>query len=240
MNGEVIDRCKTGIPGFDDLCQGGLVRNSVNVITGGPGTGKTTFLLQFLWNGATSFNENGLYCSFEQDITEVAEDARAHGWDLYKLNEEEKVKFVRFSPETSIRDLTSELTKLITKHNIQRLCFDPISVLALGQKEESNIRKVIFELSSLMKRLKITTLLTDESLEPDFTTNQTRDLSKTDIIRFLCDSVIFLYDTGISGVADRSLKIKKMRRTNHLRQPVGLLILDNGLEVFNMKENSNL
>ena len=42
----VIDRCPSGIEGFDRICQGGFVRNSDNLIIGGPGSGKTTFLLQ--------------------------------------------------------------------------------------------------------------------------------------------------------------------------------------------------
>ncbi|MAG40050.1 hypothetical protein CMI41_03720 [Candidatus Pacearchaeota archaeon] len=234
MTGEVIDRCKTGIPGFDELCQGGLIRNSGNVLVGGPGSGKTTFLLQFLWNGVNKFNENGLYCSFEPDIAEVAEDAKVHGWDLYKLNDEGKVKFVKFSPETSIREIKSELTKLVSKNDIKRICFDPISVLALSQNDEGKIREMVFELSSLMKRLKVTTIFTDESMELDLgQARMSTDLSKTDIIQFLSDAVIFLYDTGIAGNADRSLRIRKMRRTNHVRQPVGMLINDSGIEVFN-------
>jgi KaiC/GvpD/RAD55 family RecA-like ATPase len=237
MTGEVIDRCKTGIPGFDELCQGGLIRNSGNVLVGGPGSGKTTFLLQFLWNGVNKFNENGLYCSFEPDIADVAEDAKVHGWDLYKLNDEGKVKFVKFSPETSIREIKSELTKLVSKNDIKRICFDPVSVLALSQSDEGKIREMVFELSSLMKRLKVTTIFTDESMELDLgQARMSTDLSKTDIIQFLSDAVIFLYDTGIAGTADRSLRIRKMRRTNHVRQPVGMLINDSGIEVFNGKQ----
>ena len=233
MTGEVIDRCKTGIPGFDEVTQGGLVRNSDNVIVGGPGSGKTTFMLQFLWNGVNKYNENGLYCSFEPDVVEIAEDARAHGWDFFRLNEENKIKFVKFSPETSIKELNSELTKMISKYDIKRICFDPISVLALSQTDQGKIREAIYGLSSLMKRLKVTTILADETMELDISQQRSsNDLSKTDIIQFLSDSVIFLYDTGIAGNSDRSLKIKKMRRTNHIRQPIGMLINDAGIEVF--------
>jgi KaiC/GvpD/RAD55 family RecA-like ATPase len=79
MVGDVTDRCPTGIMGFDKICHGGFVRNSDNLIVGGPGSGKTTFLLQFLWNGASQFGENGLYCSFEPDIVDTLNDAMAHG-----------------------------------------------------------------------------------------------------------------------------------------------------------------
>ena len=231
MESSVMERCPTGIDGFDLLCQGGLIRNSANVLIGGPGSGKTTFLLQFLWNGATKYNENGLYCSFEPDVVELLKDSMSFGWDFAKLNEQDKVKFVRFSPQTSIEDLKAELTKTIAKYNIRRICFDPVSVLALSLNEEGKIREVIFELVSLMKRLKVTSILADESLEPQGISLE-EGWSKTDIIKFLVDSVTNLYETGIPGVGDRALRISKMRRTAHSRRPVAMKITNKGLDVI--------
>ena len=164
MVSEAIDRCPTGIQGFDDLCGGGFVRNSDNLIVGGPGSGKSTFILQFLWKGVTQYNENGLYCSFEPDIIDTLNDATAYGWDFSKLSAEGKIKFMRFSPQTSIDELKKELTKMIAQNDIRRICFDPISVLALNFSDQGKIRQTIFELSSLMKRLKVTTIFVDESL----------------------------------------------------------------------------
>ena len=188
MLGDVVDRCPTGIVGFDKACRGGFVRNSDNLVVGGPGSGKSTFLMQFLWNGVTKFNENGLYCSFEPDIVDTLNDAMSYGWDFAKLSAEGKVKFMRFSPQTSIEELKIELTKMISKNNIRRICFDPISVLALNLNDQGKIRQTIFDLSALMKRLKVTTVFVDESLEDAWTTND-GDWTKTDILRFLSDSV---------------------------------------------------
>ena len=42
-----VERCPTGIAGFDNLCEGGLVADSANLVVGNAGAGKTTFLLQF-------------------------------------------------------------------------------------------------------------------------------------------------------------------------------------------------
>lgn len=227
-----MDRCPTGIGGFDKICRGGFVRNSDNLIVGGPGSGKSTFLLQFLWNGATTFGENGLYCSFEPDILETLNDAMSYGWDFSKLSAEEKIKFMRFSPETSIEELKNELTKMISKNDIKRICFDPISVLALNLSDQGKIRQTIFELSALMKRLKVTTVFVDESLEGDLDSNNHGDWTKTDILRFLSDSVTVFYESGIAGIGDRAVRITKMRRTAHERKAVGMKIGFNGIEIL--------
>jgi len=61
-----IKRIKTGIPGLDELVGGGLPAGSCNLISGGPGTGKTIFGLQYLFNGAEN-DEAGMYLSFDRD-----------------------------------------------------------------------------------------------------------------------------------------------------------------------------
>ncbi|MDP2947088.1 MAG: ATPase domain-containing protein [Nanoarchaeota archaeon] len=228
---DLIERCPTGIDGFDKLCQGGFVRNSDNLIVGGPGSGKSTFLLQFLWNGVTKFNENGLYCSFEPDVVETLKDGMIHGWDFTKLSNEGRIKFMRFAPQTSIDELKAELTKMISKNDIRRICFDPISVLAMDMDEQGKIRQIIFELSSLMKRLKVTSVFADESFEAEIGPVD-REWAKTDILRFLSDSVVIFYESGIAGVGDRALRRSKMRRTSHERVAAGMKITLNGIEVI--------
>lgn len=233
MSGEVIDRCPTGIVGYDKLCQGGFVRNSDNLVIGGPGSGKSIFLLQFLWNGLTKYNENGLYISFEPDILETLEDAKSFGWDFTVPSAEGRIKFMRFAPQTSIKELTHELKKVITRNNIRRICFDPVSILALNQTDQGKVRETIFELSSLMKRMKVTTLYADESLEGESMQSVIEgEWTKTDILRFLSDSVTILYETGIAGKGERAIRIMKMRRTKHKRTPVGMNILNSGIEIL--------
>jgi len=232
----VIERCPTGIPGFDKICQGGFVRNSDNLIVGGPGCGKSTFLLGFLWNGATKYDENGLYCSFEPDIVDTLKDAIVYGWDFTKLSNEDRIKFMRFSPQTSIEELKSELSKVISKNDIKRICFDPISVFAMNFGDRGKVRQTIFELSSLMKRFKVTSLFADESLESEISPPD-REWTKTDILRFLSDSVTIFYESGIAGIGDRAIRISKMRRTMHERRPVGMRITPTGIEVLNPYES---
>jgi circadian clock protein KaiC len=229
--GDMMDRCPTGIDGFDAICQGGLVRNSSNVIIGGAGAGKTTFLLQFLWNGVQKYNEPGIYCSFEPDIVETLKDGSSFGWDFATLNSQDKVKFLKFSPKTSIEDLKEELTKIISKYSIQRICFDPVSVLTLNEEHQGKMREIIFELVSLMKRLKVTSILADESVEDTTLSQEKTSWSETDILKFLADGVILFHQTAFSPEIDRAVQITKMRRTNHLRLPIGMKITPQGVEI---------
>ena len=229
--GDVLTRCPTGIDGFDAICQGGLVRNSSNVIVGGAGAGKTTFMLQFLWNGVQKFNENGIYCSFEPDIVETLKDAASYGWDFSGPNSDEKIKFLKFSPKTKVEDLKDELTKIVTKYRIQRICFDPVTVLTLQEEHQGKIREVIYELASLMKRLRVTSNLADESIEDTTVYQEKTSWSETDILKFLADGVIVFSPVGLSQDSDRSVQITKMRRTNHTRGPVGMRIGPQGIEV---------
>jgi hypothetical protein len=95
------------------------------------------------------------------------------------------------------------------------------------------MREKIFEISSLMKRFKVTTVFADESMEGEGIERISQgEWTKTDILRFLSDSVTLFYESGITGVGDRALKILKMRRTAHLREAVGMQIEENGIQVF--------
>jgi KaiC/GvpD/RAD55 family RecA-like ATPase len=169
---------------------------------------------------------------------ETLEDAKSFGWDFTQASVEGRIKFMRFAPQTSADELQKELKKVITKYNIQRICFDPISILALNQTDQGKIRQVVFDLSSLMKRMRVTTLFADESLEGESMQSVIEgEWTKTDILRFLSDSVTILYETGIAGFGDRAIRISKMRRTAHKRKPYGMRLTARGLEIMDEKGN---
>jgi circadian clock protein KaiC len=69
-----LPKAPTGIEGFDDITKGGLPRGRPTLIVGGPGSGKTLFSMEFLVNGATNFNEPGVFFSFEETEGELAQN----------------------------------------------------------------------------------------------------------------------------------------------------------------------
>ncbi|MBS3091184.1 AAA family ATPase [Candidatus Pacearchaeota archaeon] len=237
VKGVMIDRCPTGIAGFDELCQGGLVRNSVNVLLGGPGSGKTIFLMQFLYNGVTKYNENGVYLSFEPDVIELFKDAAALGWDMEKLDAKGQCRFVRISPDSDVNEIKRDLTAAMAKYDIRRICLDPVSLFASTEANESKIRKMLYDLSSTLKRLGATVLMSDETATTDTEeVGIAGTTAKSQYIKFLVDGVIDLYSSGLGGVSDRAVRISKMRRTNHSRGPIPMSITDDGITIVKGKK----
>ncbi|MCJ7478594.1 MAG: hypothetical protein MUP63_00255 [Candidatus Nanohaloarchaeota archaeon QJJ-7] len=77
----VVERETTGIEGFDRKLSGGIPRNASVLLVGPPGTGKTTFLNQFLYTGLQK-GEKGIYITLDSPPEEVKETALYFGWDF--------------------------------------------------------------------------------------------------------------------------------------------------------------
>jgi KaiC/GvpD/RAD55 family RecA-like ATPase len=69
-----MKRIETGIEGFDRIVEGGFVPGSVNLISGGSGTGKTIFTVGYLINGAMKKKEPGLFITFEESRSNIIEN----------------------------------------------------------------------------------------------------------------------------------------------------------------------
>ena len=102
-----MNRTKTGISGFDELIGGGLVEGSTVLVSGRAGTGKTIFGLQFLYNGASKFNEPGVYVTLETRPRDLRLEAKQFGWNLEEL--EKKKVFVMIDAASSRAGLTSRV-----------------------------------------------------------------------------------------------------------------------------------
>jgi KaiC/GvpD/RAD55 family RecA-like ATPase len=75
------DRVKVGIPGLDDMLGGGLIAGSIACIIGTFGTGKTTFSLEFVWDGLKK-NEKIIYISLEEREERIVSYMKLKGWDV--------------------------------------------------------------------------------------------------------------------------------------------------------------
>src|SRR5690348_10887000 len=75
---------KTGVSGLDDVLRSGLPPKCLFMMSGAPGTGKTTLAMQFLLSGVRD-GERCLYVTLSESQREIAMVAESHGWDLRGL-----------------------------------------------------------------------------------------------------------------------------------------------------------
>jgi circadian clock protein KaiC len=88
------DLLETGISGLDVILSGGIPRGNVILLEGGIGTGKTTMGVEFIYRGATKFDEPGIIVVFEVSPDRLARDAACFGWDLRALEAQSKLKII--------------------------------------------------------------------------------------------------------------------------------------------------
>ena len=91
-----MEKIKSGIPGLDEIMNGGLPKNQLVLVTGTSCTRKTTLGTQFLYNGAKEFNDNSVFLSFEEPVELIKENVKSFGWDLESLEKSGKLAFIKF------------------------------------------------------------------------------------------------------------------------------------------------
>lgn len=226
----MVKRIKTGIPGFDKIVGGGLIENSVNLLSGGTGTGKTIFCLQFLHAGAKELGEKGIYISFEESSEDLKSDADELGMDFDELSQ--KVKFIHIPPY-SISNFLNMLKEEVMIFDPKRLVIDSVSALAMPMEDDFEIRKQIFKIKELLKNLNCTSILVSEAPADTMSSDLgVGRYSRYEIEEFICDSVIVMYYAGIGGASDRAIRVIKMRKTSHKRGPIPMEIGNYGIKVL--------
>jgi circadian clock protein KaiC len=81
----------TGIQGLDEITAGGVPRGRPTLVSGGAGSGKTLFGLEFLVRGATQYSEPGVFMSFEETIPDLTKNAASLGFDLDQMVADKKL-----------------------------------------------------------------------------------------------------------------------------------------------------
>lgn len=122
-----MERVATGVPGLDDLIEGGIPKGFNVVVMGRPGTGKTILALQYLYNGAMN-GEKGLYITVDADSDIIREQARLFGWDMKKLEDENKICVLEVPLNTRLRiNLFGLIEAKVKQFGAKRIVFDSLS-----------------------------------------------------------------------------------------------------------------
>lgn len=221
-------RIETGIPGLDDLIQGGIPENFIILVSGPSGTGKTTFSLQFLVEGIKQYNQKGMYIGLGEDIDIIQRSMENFGMDLKKLGEENDLVFADI-PALELEEVEILLDGV--SEDVERLVIDPMSAL-LFKYEDMELRQKIRELIELIRSKNITALITTELPE------NSKGISRFGIEDFLSDGIIVLYYLKDKSKRYRGLEVRKLRGTNHSSDiHLYKITSDKGIEVFKNRIN---
>ncbi len=227
--GAVIkDRVATGIPGLDDVMGGGLRSNSVNLVAGGAGSGKTILGMQFLVNGIESYGQSGIYISFEQTEKEILEDMKGFDWQLDNKIKDKKLVILTYTPdqvENVLRVGGGTVRDTIESINAKRVVIDSLSAFTLLHEDALAQRKACIELFESIKKWSCTALLLSEQ-------DENPDTHRSTVEEFEVDSVILLYNLRKGDSRERALEIFKMRGSKHSAKIFPMTISDTGIRTF--------
>ncbi len=203
---EDFNRVTSGIPGLDEMIEGGFPFPSTILVAGSTGTGKTTFALQFLFEGA-KIGENGVYFSTFSEPTEwvLRFTSRYSFVDQKFLGKEiryiDLAQIIKAQPHKVLRYIEDQLAEL----QPQRVVIDPITII--GNLLENNYRSFLFELSSKLKNQEAIALLTGEvSPREEYPLE----------VAYTSDGIILLSFAHQDNGKRRYLEVLKMRGSEHL------------------------
>jgi KaiC/GvpD/RAD55 family RecA-like ATPase len=223
-----MEQVKTGIPGLDEVLDGGLVRNAAVLISGNPGTGKSILCQQFVYNGVEQFDEDGIYLTFEEtreDIRQAAESVGLENWGEYV--EEGRIKVYDKRDLLQEADFSSTLDTVfddLSEDRYSRIVIDSLTMFQMFFDDDAERRRYLLKLIDILKENGLTSLLTHE---------QSALFPRTDIglENFLTDGNIYLGQTPTRGTRNRFVWVAKMRKQATKSDLFPLEITDAGIEV---------
>ena len=237
----VINRIRTGIDGLDGIIDGGLPEKSITLISGPPGSGKSIFCFQFLYEGVKK-GEKCLFLTLDKKVNGLLIQAKKLGFDFQPAMEKKLAKFLFLNVNKKL--VYESMTNEILSGEYDRVVLDsitPLSEMPIYVKgTESNFDISIINSEEVpdntnlpVRRLHLRFIM--DALETAETTSIVTSelpmgsslLSRDGISEFLADGVITLnFDPTMDR---RKLSVMKMRNTKHTLRPQDIEIGEGGI-----------
>jgi circadian clock protein KaiC len=208
--GTPIQKSLTRIRGLDDILFGGLPVGRINLISGGPGTGKTLLAMEFLYRCAEA-GEKGLFVSFEERAEDLHANAAAMGFDTGRLEAEGRLRIVHAaiprymvsSGDFDIQGLLAILDGHIRSLSADCIAVDAIDVLMRVFGDPNREREELHALLDWFRNRGLTTVLTAKS--------DAEGAQRYPFLDYMADCVIYLDQRFVGQVRTRRLQVVKYR-----------------------------
>jgi circadian clock protein KaiC len=231
---ETLPKASTGIQGLDEITGGGLPRGRPTLVSGGAGSGKTLFGLEFLVRGAKEYGEPGVFISFEETIPDLTKNVASLGFNLHKLVADKKLfvdhVFIARSEfgetgEYDLDGLFARIADAVQKVGARRVVLDTIEALFGDLPNPNIVRAEIRRLFDWLKHEDLTTIITAERDQPGRVTRH-------GIEEFVSDCVILMDHRIREEISTRRLRIVKYRGSSHGTNEYPFLIDEQGISVL--------
>ncbi len=233
-----MERVKTGIPGMDEILNGGIPKRNVVLLSGGPGTGKTIFGQQFLYHGLQN-GEPGVLVALEEHPAQIKINMGQFGWDVRPYEEEgrfaivdaftggigeyaKRERYVVRDP-SDVASLVDVLRDAVRDLKAERVVIDSVTSLYLTRPVVA--RSTVMQLKRVLSGLGCTSILVSQ-------VSVTERGFGGPGVEHAADGIIRLDLDEFNGQLYRSLIVWKMRGTAHSMRRHPFEITDKGIVVY--------
>lgn len=217
-------RVSSGNSGLDEVYGGGLLRDTVVLVSGPTGTGKTMLATHFA-DGIVPGSERSLYLGYEESRQQLGRNARGWGIDFDAMEADGRLKVICNYPEgASLDDHLVLLAEHIKAFQPTRLVLDSISAL----ERIGSVRgfwSFLLSVTSLLKRQNITGLFTTTAPMTGILLDSALQVSA------LTDTIVLLRLVEARGTMIRGINVLKMRGSKHDTRVREFAIDDTGLHI---------
>ena len=218
-------RIATGIPGLDQLMDGGPKATDATLVTGPSGVGKTIFGLRWTAH-ALEQGQHCLYVTFQDTPKQLTNMAGTFGWDIgaAQVSGHLAISYVPMG-DLDLDVLASAIRSELATHKVSRVVIDSLAELVFAARESERFPAFMRSLVGLIRAAGSSSLVTSETAGHGLATQS------LDGLLFLFDNVIDLrYIEEESGVG-RALNVVKMRNSRHETTLTSFTIADHGITI---------
>jgi circadian clock protein KaiC len=218
-------RIQSGNPELDQMCGGGFFRDSIILVSGATGTGKTLMATTFLGSGALQ-GDRVLLFAFEESRDQLFRNATGWGFDFTQFERTSQMRVVCNYPESaSLEDQLIMMKAEIERFRPQRVAIDSLSALERVSTIKG-FREFVISLTSFIKDQEIVGLYTAT------TPTLLGGASITEAhISTITDSIILMRYVELFGEMRRGMTVLKMRGSAHDKDIREFMIDGQGMHI---------
>lgn len=218
-----VERYSSGVEGLDQMTRGGWLRNSIIIVRGPTGSGKTMLSGLYARAGAAR-GERVVYYGFEETRPILLRNYREIGMSMDPYIESGHLKVLcRYPEATSLEDLLVDLRLGLEELKPSLVVLDSISSIEHASSEKG-FRQFMIGVASILREHGRSALITQ-------TTAGGSDDHTAPYLSTIADSILTLDYSLDSYELDRTMRLIKMRGSDHETHPYRLAIEPGGLAV---------